>query len=99
MDTPHRTRLHGIELRYALTDLIHGPEHRVWQVKDLVEALHAAGFHLGDTPSKLVSDHLRTEVGRGRVQRVGWGRYRPGSMPDSTRRRIRKRVARLHDRR
>ena len=94
---PYRAHLYGLDLRYLLTDLICRPPHRVWAVKELVAELHAAGFHLTDRPSKAVSDHLRTEVSRGRVRRQGWGAYAPGSMPDSTRRRIRKRARQRRD--
>ena len=92
-------RLDGLDLRYLLTDLICRPPHRIWAVKELVAELTAAGFELGDRPSKAVSDHLRTEISRGRVRRHGWGAYGPGSMPDSTRRRIRNRARQRRDQR
>jgi hypothetical protein len=88
----HPERLSGLDLRYLLTDLICHPSYRVWAVKDLVAALTDAGFTLGDRPSKAVSDHLRAEVHRGRVRRVGWGAYGPGIVPGATRRRIRNRA-------
>ncbi len=88
-------RLVGIELRYVLTDLLDRPPHRMWAVAELVTVLTDAGFDLVAQPSKTVSDALRTEIRRGRAQRVGWGRYRaapPGSIPGATRRRIRARA-------
>lgn len=92
MDGTDTRPLRTIELRYVLTDLIDRPPRPVWKVRDLVDELAAAGFELGERPSKSVSDALRTEVSRGRVRRVGWGSYQAGFVPDSTRRRIRKRA-------
>ena len=99
-DVPIRAypeHLYGLDLRYLLTDLICRPPHRIWAVKELVAELTSAGFQLGERPSKAVSDHLRTEISRGRVRRHGWGAYGPGSMPDSTRRRIRNRARQRRD--
>ena len=90
--TDPRRRPKPILVRYAMTDLMAGPERRVWRVAELVEALLASGFDLGPQPSKWVSDLLRAEVRRGRVARGGWGRYRAGDIPGGTRRRIRKRA-------
>ncbi len=87
---PRRPAL--IVWRYLLTDRITGPPARVWRVGELVDDLRAAGFALDDAPSRMVSNLLRTEVARGRVRRVGWGRYGPGTIPGSTRRRIRTRA-------
>lgn len=89
---PDPRPLYGLELRYVLTDLIDGPEKRVWTVAELVIRLEGGGFTLSGRASKEISDHLRAEVNRGRVLRVGRGRYRPGHIPGSTRRRIRKRA-------
>ena len=83
--------LYGLDLRYQLTDLIMR-SGRPWTVKELVEALTAAGFTLDGRPSKTVSDVLRAETKRGRVDRVGWGVYRVGYIPGATRRRIAKRA-------
>ena len=57
--------------------------------------LDDAGFILPGRASKEISDSLRWEVGRSRVRRLGRGRYAAGSMPGSTRRRIRKRAGQL----
>lgn len=86
---PDPRALHSLELRYLLTDLIASGPGRAWTVAELVEVLEQAGFEIPDRASKTVSDQLRWEVGRGRVVRVGRGRYRMGSIPGSTRRRIR----------
>ena len=91
---PDPRSLYGIELRYVLTDVIASAPQRVWTVADLVRVLERTGFEVVGRPSKVVSDHLRAEVNRGRVVRVGRGRYRMGVIPGGTRRRIR-RVARF----
>ena len=90
-----RRLLGGLELRYVLTDRICSPDRAEWTVAALVDFLGDSGFLLSGRPSKRVSDALRWEVGRGRVHRVGRGRYRAGSMPGSTRRRIRTRSRQL----
>ncbi|HEX4903722.1 MAG TPA: hypothetical protein VFV42_12970, partial [Acidimicrobiales bacterium] len=82
--------LHGLELRYVLTDLIASAPDHVWTVAELVRRLERAGFVLPGRASKTVSDHLRAECGRGRVRRVGRGRYALGAIPGATRRRIRR---------
>lgn len=86
------TELVWLDRRYLVTDLIHRDAGRVWKVRELVAELEGAGFDLGANPSKTVSGVLRTEIRRGRVVRVGWGAYRAGTIPESTRRRIRSRV-------
>jgi hypothetical protein len=85
--------LRGIELRYALTHqlFIHGPA----AITDLVEALAFQGFGIASPAPKSVSDALRWERGRGRVRRLGRGRYGPGWMPRGTEHRIHKRVQAL----
>ncbi len=85
-----RRRLRGIELRYVLTAhlLAHGPA----TVANLVEMLAARGFETPGRASKSVSDALRWETRRGRVRRVGRGRYDGGGMPRGTEHRIHTRV-------
>ncbi len=46
-------------------------------------------------PGKAVSDVLRSELYKGRVERIGRGRYRVATMPRTTRFRIRRRAAAL----
>lgn len=82
--------LWGLELRYVLCDLIAARGGAVCTVAELVRELERGGFELGGRPSKEISDALRWEVARGRVVRVGRGRYRTGGIPGATRRRIRK---------
>lgn len=82
--------LRGIELRYVLTMHLfrHGPS----TITELVEVLVSQGFGLVSPPPKAVSDALRWERRRGRVQRLGRGLYGPGRMPRGTEYRIHKRV-------
>lgn len=82
--------LDHLELRYVLTDLVAGTPGRVWTVAELVRTVEGAGFRIPGRSSKTVSDLLRTEVSRGRLRRVGRGRYVVGSIPGATRRRIRR---------
>ncbi|HZA11230.1 hypothetical protein [Mycobacterium sp.] len=86
-------RVRGTELRYILT--MHLFQHGPATVKDLVETLGFHGFDVAGRPSKSVSDALRWEIGRGRVRRLGRGRYGPAWMPRSTEYRIHKRVLAL----
>jgi hypothetical protein len=86
-------RLHGIELRYMLT--MHLFDHGAATVTNLVQTLAAQGFDVGGRASKSVSDALRWEIRRGRVHRLGRGRYGPASMPRGTQHRIHERVLAL----
>lgn len=70
-------------LRYALTLVLLHSEREL-TVPELEAAALANGCTLDVRPAKAVSDALRTEVTKGRVVRVGWGRYRPGTVPRST---------------
>jgi hypothetical protein len=85
--------LRGIELRYVLTHHLftHGPA----AITDLLEALAFQGFGVTRPAPKSVSDALRWERCRGRVRRLGCGRYSPGGMPRGTEYRIHKRVLAL----
>lgn len=91
---PDPRRPRDLVLRYLMTDRIVGPPGRVWRVRELIADLRNDGFVLDHEPSRTVSNLLRTEVARGRVVRVGWGQYGPGTIPGSTRRRIRSRARR-----
>ena len=66
-------------------------------VAELVAWLARAGMPVAGRPSKVVSDALRYEVGRGRVVRAARGYYAPDSMPRQTEWRIRRRVRILSD--
>ncbi len=83
----------GRDLRYVLTVLVHreGP----LTVARMVALLDEEGFLVAGRPSKQVSDALRWEIGRRRVERLARGRYGPGVMPPTTRRRIARHVDHL----
>ena len=83
----------GRDLRCLLTLALqhHGP----LTVARLVEVVEQQGFAIAGRPSKAVSDALRWEIGRGRVVRLGRGRYAPSSIPGTTFRRILRRAAQL----
>ncbi|WP_081283771.1 hypothetical protein [Mycobacterium intracellulare] len=85
--------LKGIELRYVLAMqlAVHGPA----TVAELIDALTWHRFSVRGRPSKVVSDALRWEIERGRVRRLGRGRYGPGCMPRGTEHRIHRRVLAL----
>lgn len=87
--------LKGIELRYVLTMqlAVHGPA----TIDELIEALNWHRFSVRGRPSKAISDALRWEIGRGRVRRLGRGRYDPGYLPRSTEHRIHQRVLALRE--
>ncbi len=79
--------LRGRGLRFVLVDyMMKRPEATV---AELVAAVANAGFEIAGRPSKVISDALRWEVRRGRVIRLGRGRYRYNTAPPSTARRIR----------
>ena len=82
--------LAGRPLRYVLTETIweRGPS----TVGELVARVGDLGVVLRGRPSKVVSDELRWEIARGRVERLGRGRYGPGAMPRQTRAWIQARV-------
>ena len=57
-------------------------------VGELVRWLDDAGFRAPGRASKVVSDKLRADVARGRLRRVGRGRYVAGQVAPTTWRRI-----------
>ncbi|OBH09241.1 MULTISPECIES: hypothetical protein [unclassified Mycobacterium] len=85
--------LQGIELRYVLT--MHLAHNGPATIGQMIEALNKQGFRIRGRASKVISDALRWEMGRGRVRRMGRGRYGPRSMPRSTEYRIHQRVLSL----
>lgn len=91
--SPATVELGGRDLRYVLTMLLH--QHGPLTVARLVTLLHDQGFTVRGRASKEVSDALRWEIGRRRVVRLGRGRYAPGTIPPSTRRRIHRHVLAL----
>lgn len=87
--------LRGTELRYVLTWqlALHGPA----TIAEMIDALEWHGFCVKGRASKVISDALRWEIGRGRVRRLGRGKYGPAGMPRSTEYRIHQRVLVLRD--
>jgi hypothetical protein len=84
----------GLTLRYLLA-LHLSDVARPCSTRQLVEAVHDAGFELAGRPSKTVSDGLRWEVRRGRVTRRDRGLYAAGTIAPETKRRMRRRIAEL----
>lgn len=80
----------GLHLRYLLT--LHLADCGESSIDGVVAAVERTGFSLTGRPSKAVSDALRWEVRRGRVVRLGRGRYGPGTMPRQTRSWMRRRM-------
>ena len=79
--------LRGRALRFVLVDeLMARPDGMT--VAEMVSALARHGFDVGGRASKIISDSLRWETRRGRVVRVGRGRYRFSHAARSTVRRI-----------
>ncbi len=75
--------MRSLKLRYVLIAL--EQQGSIHKVSELVEYLLALGVDLGPPPSKSVSNLLRAERTRGRVERVAWGKYRLGYLPRTTR--------------
>src|SRR3546814_58896 len=73
--------LHRLDLRYFLSDVMASAPDRSWTPAELAAVVAAAGFRVQGRPGKVVSDHLRAEVHRGRVERIGRGRSRAGTRP------------------
>ncbi len=67
----------------------------VAEMVDVLVVRH--GFDLGGRASKIISDALRWETRRGRVVRLGRGRYRFARAARSTTRRIKVLAARSRD--
>lgn len=76
-----------LELRRLLTWYV-VDARRVVTVAELVQWLDEVGFRAPGRTSKIVSDKLRADVARGRVRRVGRGRYVAGKVAPTTWRRI-----------
>ncbi|MDY7105844.1 MAG: hypothetical protein S0880_32060 [Actinomycetota bacterium] len=68
------------------------PTHEL-TVAELVRRLRREPVDLGPgRASKVVSDAMRANISGGRVTRLGRGRYALAPIPDTTRRRMRRRV-------
>ena len=95
VDPPPPLVLRGTVLRYVLIYLLrlHSPR----TIPELVDGLQKWGFAVEGRPSKTVSDALRWERRRGRVERRGRGRYIAGDVARSTEYRIIRRVEALRE--
>ena len=78
---PHE--LAGRTLRYVLT-LALVDAGREMTVQELADHLCAQGVRTPGRTSKVISDGLRWEAARGRVRRVGRGRYVAMPVPRQT---------------
>jgi hypothetical protein len=78
----------GWELRWVLTVVL-ADRRGVVSVQELGRQLERDGFSLNGRPSQVISDALRLEVAKGRVERVARGRYRFVGMPKTTASRFR----------
>lgn len=82
-------RLDGRRLRRVLVVWLMDAR-RPMSVGELAALLARAGLSVRGRPGKVISDALRWEVRRGRVLRLGRGRYQVGAVPRTTGWRIRK---------
>jgi hypothetical protein len=82
----------GILLRSYLVVLL-WEAGRPRTVRQLADSLADQGVHVPGRPTKTISDALRWELRRGRVQRLGRGTYGVGQVPRTTLWRMRGRVA------
>lgn len=87
--------LRGTVLRYVLIYLLRLQSPRT--IPELITGFQQWGFAVEGRPSKTVSDALRWELRRGRVERRGRGRYIAGDVARSTEHRIIRRVEALRD--
>jgi len=87
-------KLWGRGLRHFLVSVLANASRPV-SVGELVERVAAEPARLSGRPSKVISDALRWEVGRGRVRRERRGVYVFLRAPSSTRRWIERRAREL----
>lgn len=85
---PRVPPLRGRALRFVLIDELMRHEGEMTVAELVAAVVHRHGFDLGGRASKIISDALRWETRRGRVIRVGRGRYRFSHTARSTARRI-----------
>ena len=76
--------LSGQPLRYVVCLALAKADGRALTMPEIIAAVGAFGLPIAGRASKTVSDALRTEVNRGRVRRVGRGRYRSDRPSEST---------------
>lgn len=90
--------LRGWELRWLLT-LMLCDTGRVMAIPEMVGRLERGGLVVAGRASQTVSDALRLEIAKGRVERVSRGRYRFVAMPKSTKSRFRSSARQAAERR
>ena len=84
--------LWGFDLRHAALALL--SERHSASIRELIEEMARRGFTVaGGYAHKVLADALRHELRRGRVRRVGWGRYAMTQLPPTTAWRVRRRWA------
>jgi hypothetical protein len=83
--------LRGLPLRSWLAVELHDSPGPV-SVAELTERMHQRGLQLEGRPSKTISDALRWEVRRGRIQRLARGLYTAGRLARTTLHRMRQRI-------
>ena len=89
--------LRGANLRYSALTLL-ARAGRPCSIGELLEELGRRGLVVGGRdPRKTLSDVLRYELGLGRVERVGRGRFMARPRPRTTEQRHRQRLADLED--
>ena len=88
MELEERTWPRDLDFRRLLTWYVVS-RGRVVTVAELAGMVEDAGLALSsERTSKVVSDRLRADVARGRLHRVGRGRYVGGRIPSTTWRRM-----------
>ena len=89
-----RPPIRGLRLRELLV-LVLLRRTAPMSIPALVAAVEACGFRIEGRAGKVVSDQLRYEVARGRVQRVGRGLYVAGAVTRQARWRMQRRIVAL----
>ncbi len=83
----HNRQISGRALRFIVLAEIR--RNHTMTVAQMATFLADLGYTLPGRPSKVISDALRWEVARGRVNRTARGVYTYGTVPPSTARRVR----------
>jgi hypothetical protein len=94
--TTNTTPLSGLGLRYVLANELQN-SRRPLSVSELADRLQRRGFTFAGRPSKAISDSLRTEVRKGRAQRISRGVYMFVTASRSMARRFRAMATHCHE--
>ncbi len=84
--------LAGVMLRYEVC-LVLRDAGRALAIAEIISVVRGDGFELPDNPNKAVSDALRWELRRQRVDRLRRGLYTSGRLPRSSEFRMRRTIA------